>query len=140
MKVAAICLAVVIALASLFVVLKAANDYIAPLVFNSRVERIHEVGLPKVCVENGTTVYCRMKAEDLRFPLPSGSVGTNGKIINGGFDTVEGTIEARFSSTNHITEAGYQRLLTGNVQEGAQIDLENIPQGFLIKFSYFGDR
>lgn len=140
MKSAAICLSVVITLACLFVVLKAANDYIAPLVFNSRVERLHETGLPNIRIENGTTVYCRMKADDFRFPLPGGSVATNSKIIIGGYDTIEGTIEARFSITNHTTEAEYQRSLTGNIQEGAQIDFENIPQGFLIKFTYFGDR
>jgi len=53
--------------------------------------RTHEK-LPAVFVENGSTVYCRMKYCDFRFPLPSNVhiVGTN--LESGGFDTINGAI------------------------------------------------
>lgn len=53
--------------------------------------RIHEK-LPALFVENGNTVYCRMKACDFRFPLPDdvSIIGTN--ITDGGFDTIHGAI------------------------------------------------
>jgi hypothetical protein len=48
--------------------------------------------LPAVIIENGNTVYCRMKSCDFRFPLPDKShvVWTN--IDDGGFDTIHGSI------------------------------------------------
>jgi hypothetical protein len=77
MKVAAIliCAAVAAAVVAFF-----ANAYIALLFLNSRLERLHENGLPKIVVENDRTIYCRMKADDFRFPLPPGSRTTNAVV------------------------------------------------------------
>jgi hypothetical protein len=128
------CAAVAVAVVAFF-----ANAYIAPLFFNSRLERRHETGLPKIVVEKGTTIYCRMKADDFRFPLPPGSRGTNA-IVSGGFDTVDGTVEARFDGSNQMTAGEYESWLLGKVQIGGQITAQPTSGGLLIKFHYFGDR
>src|SRR5256885_154719 len=94
-----------------------ADDFIAPLFLNSRIERLHEKNLPKILVERGSTIYCRMKADDFRFPLPPGSRAVN-PIVTGGFDTVDGSVEARFESTNRVTATEYKSWLSGKVQVG----------------------
>jgi hypothetical protein len=129
-----VCAAVVVALIALF-----ANAHIAPLFFNSRLERLHENGLPKIVVEGGGTIYCRMKADDFRFRLPPGSRATNA-VVTGGFDTVDGSVEARFEGGKQITPSEYAAWLSGTVQVGGQVTGEIIPGGLLIKFHYFGDK
>jgi len=94
-----------------------ANAYFAPLFLNSRLERLHEQGLPKITIERGGIVYCRMKADDFRFPLPPGSRGTNG-LVTGGFDTVDGSVEARFEDGKQMTAGGYQSWLSAKVKVG----------------------
>jgi hypothetical protein len=112
---------------------------LAPLFLNSKIERLGEKNLPKILVENGNIIHCRMKADDFRFPLPPGTQAFDPVINSGGFDTVEGSVEARFESSNHITAAEYLRIL-GKVQEGGDVSPQTTPQGFRIKFRYFGDR
>jgi len=80
-----------------------------------------------------------MKADDFRFPLPPGCHVEN-PMISGGFDTVDGSVEARFESTSHMTASEYKDFLSGKVQVGGQISARTIPGGMLIKFHYFGDR
>jgi len=138
MKAAIIAVAVLLGVALILVAFRWANEYIAPLVFNSRIERLHESNLPKILVE-GNTICCRMKADDFRFPLPRGSRATNA-VVTGGFDTVEGSVEARFDDTNRITAGEYETSLLGGVQVGGQITVQTIPEGLLIRFHYFGDR
>src|SRR5512138_3933502 len=87
-----------------------ANDSIAPLFLNSRIERLGEKDLPKILIR-GNTVYCRMKADDFRFPLPPGSRAVNA-VVRGGFDTVDGSVEARFDGTNRITANEYETSLS----------------------------
>lgn len=111
----------------------------AQLFLNSRIERLPESHLPKISIEKGNIVYCRMKADDFRFPLPPGSRATN-LLISGGFDTVDGSVEARFDSRDHFTASQYQDWLAGKIQEGGQLTVETISNGLLIKFHYFGDR
>jgi len=111
----------------------------SPLFLNSRIERIGEKGLPKLRIEDGGYVYCRMKADDFRFPLPPGSRAVN-PVISGGFDTVDGSLEARFDGTNRVTASEYENSLSGKVQMGGQITAQPIAGGLLIKFRYFGDR
>jgi len=111
----------------------------SPQFLNSKIERVHEKNLPAIRVEKGGTIYCRMKADDFRFPLPPGARATN-PIVTGGFDTVDGSVEARFESTNHLTTSEYETWLSGKVQIGGQITAQTVPGGFLIKFHYFGDR
>src|SRR5690242_8515697 len=74
----------------------------SPLFLNSKIERIHEKNLPSIRIEKTGTIYCRMKADDFRFPLPPGSRAVN-PVVTGGFDTVDGSVEARFESTNRVT-------------------------------------
>ena len=114
------------------------NSFVAPLFLNSRIERIGEKNLPKIFVR-GSTIYCRMKADDFRFPLPSGTQAVK-MVVSGGFDTVDGSVEARFDSTNAITAGEYQESLAGKVQVGGQVTAQTVPGGLLIKFHYFGDR
>jgi hypothetical protein len=139
MKVAAVILAVLVGAGVIFAVIVWADDSIAPLFLNSRIERLGETGLPKIRVESGDTIYCRMKADDFRFPLPPGSRAVN-PIVTGGFDTIDGTVEARFDETNRVTADQYRTFLIGKVQIGGQITAQETPEGLLIKFHYFGDR
>ena len=112
---------------------------LSPLFLNSKIERIHERNLPTIRIEKGGTVYCRMRADDFRFPLPPGSRAVN-PVVTGGFDTVDGSVEARFESTNRVTATEYKSWLSGKVQVGGQVTAHTVPGGFLIKFHYFGDR
>jgi len=138
MKAAIAAVAILVGVALILGAFRWANEFIAPLVFNSRVERLHENNLPKVVVE-GSTIYCRMKADDFRFSLPRGSHATNA-VVTGGFDTVDGSVEARFDGTNRITAGEYETSLSGRVQVGGQITAQTVPGGLVIKFHYFGDR
>src|SRR6266404_5399298 len=90
----------------------------SPLFLDSKAERIGEKNLPKIRVEKGRTIYCRMKADDFRFPLPPGSRALNPAITSGGFDTVDGSVEARFESANQVTARDYENWLAGKVQVG----------------------
>ena len=114
------------------------NSHVAPLWLNSRVDRLWEKKLPKI-MEKGGIVYCRMKTDDFRFPLPPGTRATN-LVVTGGFDTVNGSVEARFDSTNQVTADEYETSLSGKVQNGGQVKAQSIPGGLLITFHYFGDR
>jgi hypothetical protein len=80
-----------------------------------------------------------MKADDFRFPLARRSRAVNA-VVTGGFDTVDGSVEARFDGTNRITTSDYEALLSGKVPIGGSITAQPISEGLLIKFHYFGDR
>ena len=80
-----------------------------------------------------------MNADDFRFPLPPGSRATN-SVITGGFDTVDGSVEVRFETTNQFTAGEYENWLSGKLQVGGSVTAEPIPGGLLIKFRYFGDK
>jgi hypothetical protein len=116
------------------------NDSIAPLFLNSRIERLGERNLPRVSVEKGAMVYCRMKADDFRFPLPPGSQATNLVINSGGFDTVHGSLEVRFGNSLPMTADAYRAWLSGKAKIGGSVAVEPIPNGLLVKFDYFGDK
>jgi len=115
------------------------NIHVAPLCFDSRIDRLWEKNLPKILVERGGMVTCRMKADDFHFPLPPGTRATN-LVVTGGFDSVDGSVEARFDSTNQITAHAYETSLSGKIQDGGQVKAQSIPGGLLITFHYFGDR
>jgi hypothetical protein len=116
-----------------------ADDTIGPLFLNSRIERLGEKNLPTILAEKGGMIHCRMKADDFRFPLPPGSRAVS-LVVKGGFDTVDGSVEARFESTNQITASQYEGWLSDKVQAGGQVTAQAISGGLLIKFHYFGDR
>ena len=117
-----------------------ADDFVAPLFLNSRIERLGERDLPKAVVEKGGILYCRMNADDFRLPLPPGTHVNPPIIVSGGFDTVEGKVEARFDGAHQMTPMEYESWLSGRLQVGAQYTAESIPGGLSIKFSYFGDK
>ena len=132
---------VAVALAGAFLffpVVRITNEFIAPLFLNSRLERLGETHLPQVSIQ-GNTVYCRMKADDFRFPLPPGSRAAN-PVVRGGFDTVKGSVEARFDGQPRLTADEYEAFLSGKVQVGGHLEVRSLPDGLLIRFSYFGDR
>ena len=115
------------------------DDYIAPLFLNSRIERLQETGRPKASIDNDY-VYCRMKADDFRLPLPQGYRAMPPIITSGSFDCVDGSVEVRYDSSNRVSQAEYAGWLPNNLQVGASANVEQIPGGMLIKFHYFGDR
>src|SRR5213592_2902315 len=80
----------------------------SPLFLNSKIERVGEKNLPIMAVEKGGIIYCRMKADDFRFPLPPGAEAVNPVITKGGFDTVNGTVEAHLARTNQFTASEYE--------------------------------
>ncbi|MBI1176720.1 hypothetical protein GC207_04695 [bacterium] len=139
MKTAATTIAIAVAVTLAFVVARFVDNTLAPLFLNSRIERLTESHLPTIRVEQGRTIYCRMKADDFRFPLPLGSRATN-LMITGSYDSVKGSVEARFDNTNRISADDYQSSLAGKLQPGGQIAARDIPGGLLIEFDYFGDR
>jgi hypothetical protein len=110
------------------------------MVLDSRLERLGETGLPRASVKNGV-IHCRMKADDFRFPLPQGTHVVLPIKITGGFDTVDGSVEARFDdSAVHITPYEYEVWLSKKLQEGASVKTRTVPDGLLIEFHYFGDK
>ncbi len=134
MKYVAIAIAVFFAIAAWGII------KFSPIFLNSKIERIHEKNLPKIFIEKRGLVYCRMKADDFRFQLPPGSTAANPVLASGGFDTVKGTVEARFQGTNQMTASDYEQWLAGKVQVGGWVTAQPTTQGLLIKFDYFGDK
>jgi hypothetical protein len=131
---------VAIAIAGFFAIAAWGVIRFSPLFLNSKIERIHAKNLPKIIIEKSGVIYCRMKADDFRFPLPPGSRAVNPVLSSGGFDTVNGTVEARFEGTNLMTASDYEQWLTGKVQVGGWVTAQPTRQGLLIKFQYFGDK
>jgi hypothetical protein len=117
------------------------NHVIAPLIWNSRIERIHETGLPKATVEKEGVIYCRMKADDFSFPIPPGTTVAGPIIISGIFDSVDGPLEVSYGATNQgMTADAYKSWVSKQVEEGGYIEAESISNGLKIHFHYFGDR
>ena len=104
------------------------------LFLTSKIERLGEKNLPKILVENGGIINCRMKAADFRFPAPPGSRAANLML------TSTGSVEARFQSSNQVTASEYENWLSGKVQVGGWVTVHSVPGGLLIKFSHFGDK
>ena len=117
-----------------------ADDFVAPLFFNSRIERLGEKGLPKAWAETGDVIYCRMKADDFRFRLPPGSRVLSQIIVSGGFDTVHGSVQVIFDKSRPMSPSEYENWVSTKMQSGGYVTAEPIPDGLTIKFHYFGDR
>jgi hypothetical protein len=115
------------------------NRFVAPYILDSRIERLYDKGLPKVSVEKQREIYCRMKTDDFRLPLPPGSHAVRPVITSGSIDSVDGTVEARFDGSNVMTPNEYEKWLAGRLQVGAYVTSESVPGGLAIKFHYFGD-
>lgn len=67
--------------------------------------------LPTVFVENGSTVYCRMRYCDFRFPLPDKAHVVRTNIDAGGFDTIHGSIYIINSDGSPINLRHYAEFL-----------------------------
>ena len=130
---------IVLCIAMLTVAILFANSFIAPLMFHSRIERLGETNLPSVRIESGGIIYCRMKADDFSFPLPPASHATN-LTVTGSFNTVDGSLEARFNGPDQLTADEYQESLIGRLSPGGYITADHIPGGLLIKFHYMGGK
>lgn len=115
-------------------------QFLSTRLLDSRIDRLHETGLPKICVVSGTEIYCRMKADDFRFPLPPNSHTTKSAVTSGGFDWVDGIVNVAFDTSNHMTAAGYYQWLSNKLPMGASVTVQALPSGLAIKFHYFGDK
>ena len=78
--------------------------------------------------------------KNVKWAIKLGSQSYGNPVVTGGFDTVDGSVEARFNGTNRVTAGEYESSLAGKIQVGGQVRAETIPGGLLIKFHYFGDR
>lgn len=101
MKIVAVIFGCGLGMALVFMVVRFTNHTVAPLFLNSRLERRGEKDLPRLVIERGDTVYCRMKGDDFRFPLPAGSRATN-LMVTGGFDTADGSVAPRMRPTPRL--------------------------------------
>lgn len=72
--------------------------------------RMHE-NLPAVTIENGHTVYCRMRYCDFRFPLPDKARVVKIDPVTGGADTINGAIYLVGSDGEPIKLRTYAELL-----------------------------
>ena len=115
-------------------------NILSPMFLDSRIERLYEKGLPKALIRNGSTVYCRMQADDFQFPLPPDSEPFTPIITAGGFDWVDGMVQVRFPGANRIIPAHYEAWLANRLQVGATVTAAANSQGLLITFHYFGDK
>lgn len=126
-----------------FAVLAAGIWYLWPRIFFMRdflPGREHEDGLPKISIEKGNVVYCRMKADDFRFRLPDGARPRPAVIERGGFDSVYGAIDVELKNATASFAREYTESLARRVPMGGHVTAEFIADGLRISFSYFGDR
>ncbi len=100
----------------------------------------NEPGLPKVTIEKGGVVYCRMRADDFRFPLPRGASVRRAVLDSGCFDSVDGKVEVELNGDAEVTARQYTSWIEGRLPTGGGVSAESIPGGLMIRFSYFGDR
>jgi hypothetical protein len=109
---------------------------------DSKSDRLSEDNLPRIEIENGRTVYCRMKADDFRFPLPEGATGIDPQLSSGGFDTVKGSVRVRFTKQPGMSAERYQEWLRQRLQTGgiAHVDYDVSSSDLIVNFSYFGDK
>ena len=112
------------------------------LLLNSKMDRLTEEGLPTITIEGDNTVYCRMKADDFRFPLPPGAVAVNPRIVSGSFDTVKGSLIVTFPEGRPMSPRRYEEWLKARLQTGGWVTASKNreTEGMLVTFSYFGDK
>jgi len=109
------------------------DDYIAPLFFDSRIERIHETGLPSATIERGG-VYFRMRADDFFLPLPKGARVKQPIKFSGGYDTVDGDMEVSFDKSNGTAPHGHEGLVSGSIGVGGYVKNEWVPGGLVVVY------
>ena len=90
--------------------------------------RAHEK-LPAISVENGDTIYCRMRYCDFRFPLPSNMHIVRTNLDGGGFDTINGAIYVVGPNGGPVNMRGYAEFLQKkhwNVTVGSGVGCEDV--------------
>ena len=75
--------------------------------------RMHE-NLPAVSIENGDTIYCRMRYCDFRFPLPAKASIVRSDPVTGGADTINGAIYVVGPDGRPISVRSYAEFLEKN--------------------------
>lgn len=83
--------------------------------------RMHEK-LPAVSIENGDTVYCRMRYCDFRFPLPDKAHIVRIGSVTGGADTINGAIYLVGPDGGPIKMRAYAELLQRKHFDAAPCD------------------
>jgi len=109
---------------------------------NSRIDRVLESDLPQITTENERIVYCRMQADDFRFPLPPHGTALDPQISSGGYDTVEGSVRVRYIGGFGMSSAQYEEWLRERLQTGGWVTVKNgeASADLIVSFSYFGDK
>ena len=112
------------------------------LFLDSRLDRLMENGLPTITIEDEKIVYCRMKGDDFRLPLPPEGTVSESSIESGGYDTVAGSVLVTFLGGQSISPQKYEKWLKGKVQTGGWVaaTTDRKSGGILVSFSYFGDK
>lgn len=67
--------------------------------------------LPATVIESGHTVYCRMRVCDFRFPLPPDCVVEHVGTVQGGFDTIDGSVRISATDRASLDMRAYAELL-----------------------------
>jgi hypothetical protein len=88
--------------------------------------RMHEK-LPSVSIENGDTVYCRMRYCDFRFPLPDKAHIVNIDPVTGGADTINGAIYLIGPDGGPVKMRAYAELLQKKHFDAAPCDGSGCP-------------
>ena len=88
--------------------------------------RMHE-NLPAVSIENGDTVYCRMRYCDFRFPLPDKAHIVKIDPVTGGADTINGAIYLVGPDRGPVKMRAYAELLQRKHFDAAPCDGSGCP-------------
>jgi len=112
------------------------------LLFNTRIERIFERDLPRISIEDERIIYCRMQADDFRFPLPQYGIAIDPTLLGGGFDTIEGSVRITYQGGTGMNAQEYESWVRERSQMGGSITVEgdDASSDLIVRFSYFGDR
>jgi hypothetical protein len=88
--------------------------------------RVHEK-LPAISVENGDTLYCRMRYCDFRFPLPDGAKIVKTNTLTGGADMIDGAIYLVGPNGGPVKMREYAELLQKKHFDAAPADGNGCP-------------
>ncbi len=83
--------------------------------------------LPTITVENGDTIYCRMRYCDFRFPLPDAAKIVRTGPVTGGADTIDGAIYLVGSNGGPVKMRAYAELLQKKHFDAAPADGSGCP-------------
>jgi len=119
--------------------------------------RADERALPTATVENGQTIYCRMRLCDFRFPIPSDTRVDHFDHVKGGMDTIDGEVLVTSNQNSSIDMQRYAAQLKqqgfnvsiceecpslsagSTAPLGGSISVDDFGETITIRFGYFGD-